>query len=520
MANSESLHSCPKCSHVFSVFPWDQPFPPLTAVSQNILKTNDPPLESHIPVLREFVSEGRARVTALDAKIALLTFSLELLREEKHELDAKISMHEAAISLLRRMPTEIMTHIFTFTLPPHQLSASAPWTIGAVCARWRAIVVSQPCFWTHIRYETDHPGSCTDRLKFETQLRRSGQSLLNVEFTVNQRLQLSIDEACILQLISAHAGRWETVSLSGPDEIYSHLRIQEQLANLRKLTLEIVHEDDDTLLDIFHDAPQLQTVSFNRDTWEYPAAIVLPWSQLLRYGGNNTWDGHLHALSGASNLVDCSPEIQGTSSSTQILPTPVVLPRLRRLSLSDSQFLGCLETPALLELYSDRNALPMLSFLRQQTCKLQKLVLWESSEPFAPADLTRIVEAVPTITHLALLFSLPVEFSQALRSCLTMVPGLEHFSTFLDNHSDLEGVQDAVEEVQDYAMEAIESRWLGGRLKTAKLYGIDMDLSRIHNRLELLRNQGMECVALHGSRYAHLLNLDIPLELVISTMLP
>ncbi|KAF8216807.1 hypothetical protein K438DRAFT_1558446, partial [Mycena galopus ATCC 62051] len=135
--------------HVWTVSDLDSDLPPftLTGSTPDVLGTNDPPLESHIPVLREFIFQGRARVAALDAEIALLQSSLDLLLKEKLELDAKIPMHEGALSPLRRMPTEIMTHIFTFTLPPHQLSASAPWTIGAVCARWRAIVVSQPCFW-------------------------------------------------------------------------------------------------------------------------------------------------------------------------------------------------------------------------------------------------------------------------------------------------------------------------------------------------------------------------------------
>ncbi|KAJ6582031.1 hypothetical protein B0H19DRAFT_929574, partial [Mycena capillaripes] len=117
-------------------------------VSRDILDTNDPPIESQIPFLRDFVSMGRARMTALDAKIASLQSSLDKLREERDGLDMEVQKHEGGLSPLRRMPTEILSLIFTFTLPPYQPGAEpAPWTVSAVCARWRLIVISQPYFW-------------------------------------------------------------------------------------------------------------------------------------------------------------------------------------------------------------------------------------------------------------------------------------------------------------------------------------------------------------------------------------
>jgi hypothetical protein len=92
-------------------------------------------------------------MAALDAKIALFRSSLARLLEEKAELNVEIGMHEGGLSLLRCMPTEILSHIFEFSLPPHQIDAKdAPWTVSAVCARWRTIVMSQSSFWTSIRY--------------------------------------------------------------------------------------------------------------------------------------------------------------------------------------------------------------------------------------------------------------------------------------------------------------------------------------------------------------------------------
>ncbi|KAF8217050.1 hypothetical protein K438DRAFT_2007731 [Mycena galopus ATCC 62051] len=101
-----------------------------TLVPSDILETNNPPLlESHIPFLRDLLITGRARMTTLDAKIALLQSSLDQLLAEKQELAVKIGMHEAGLSPLHCMPTEMMSHIFVFTLPPHQSDAEpASWT--------------------------------------------------------------------------------------------------------------------------------------------------------------------------------------------------------------------------------------------------------------------------------------------------------------------------------------------------------------------------------------------------------
>ncbi|KAJ6456075.1 hypothetical protein C8R45DRAFT_1186917 [Mycena sanguinolenta] len=374
----------------------------------HILATNHPPLESQTNVLRNFVSVGRARLVALDAKITLLQSAMDQLLKDKDELEDQISNHERGFSLIRRMPTEILSHIFVHTLRPQQ---PTPWIISWVCALWRTIIISQPCFWTTIRHDDEifHHGYSGNEveLMWETQLRRSGNRPLNVEFFADKWQGLLPSEERLLQVICKHAGRWETVSFRGPEELYGHLHgfIQDQLANLHKLTIEIPLEDEDAPLDMFHDAPQLRTVSVNRDSWNHPIALMLPWSRIQEYGRSNTWDGHLRALHSASNLVNCTLEIE-RSSLTQTA-TFILLPRLLRLSVSNASFLSNLETPALEELYCGYWVDLVQSFLHRQTCKLQKLVIWTRPPPANSTYLTRVVEAVPTATNLALLFPLP-----------------------------------------------------------------------------------------------------------------
>ncbi|KAJ6456085.1 hypothetical protein C8R45DRAFT_580954 [Mycena sanguinolenta] len=514
--------SCPKCMHRFSVSDMDPTQSP-SLVSSDIVKTNDPPLDSQIPVLQDFISKGCARMATLETKIALLKSSLDKLVQQKDELAAEIRMHENALSPLRRMPTEILSHIFTYTLPPHEPDAeSAPWTVSAICARWRAIAVSDPCLWTTIRHDlTLKRGEDTDVLKCQIQLSRSGQLPLNVEFHLHFWTVLTPEDHQMLDLVCAHTGHWETVSFVGPTELYEPLRsaIQGPLFQLRRLEIEIplyIYSDDEgnTPWEL-HDVPLLQTVSFNRTLWEFPLRMMLPWPQLSRFGGSNTWGGHLSVLCSASNLVDCSLEmdIQDRSSPTDL---PVFLPHLCRLSLSNSHLLECLRTPALEELYCNFDIpLPVIAFLHQQTCKLQKLVLFEIEEfRYAhpdPADLARVVEAVPTITHLCVFSALPIEFIREFRSrSSALAPALEHLSCFLTINSETEPG------LQDEFVEAIESRWRGRPLKSVKVYCTALPIA--NDRLDLLRTQGMGCTIFSAERSRFLRDLDdIPPEHVIST---
>ncbi|KAF7370265.1 ABC protein [Mycena sanguinolenta] len=511
----ESLeYSCPRCMHSFNLFDVDTT-PAL--VSSDIVKSNDPPSESQVPVLQDFISKGRTRMAALESKIELLDSLMDKLVEEKNELAAEICMHEGSLSPLRRMPTEILSHIFAFTLPPHHPGAEpAPWTVSAVCARWRAISVSQPCFWTTIQYDDDLNG--TSVFKYRTQLSRSGQLPLNIEFRANYWGVLTPEARRILDLVCVHSERWGSVSFMVPKEVYRQLRpvIQGSLPRLRTLEIDIplsVYDDwdedgQDALWDL-NDAPVLHTVFFNRELWGFPLTMSLPWSQLRRYGGCSEWDTHLDALRKAPNLVDCSLEIQDWSSVTE---DPVLLPHLRRLSLSSPYFLESLQTPALEELYCDYDASPILSFLQQQTCKLQKLVMWDCSMDPDPVDLTRIVEALPTIRHLACFFPLPIEFVRDFRSqSSTLAPALEDFSSFLDIDID-SGTDD---ELKNKFMEAIESRWRSGPLKSVKIYGPNLRI--VGDRLDLLRTEGMECAVFLHEHSRSLENLDdtIPPELQI-----
>ncbi|KAJ7043780.1 hypothetical protein C8F04DRAFT_1073269 [Mycena alexandri] len=454
-------------------------------------------------------------MSVLNANIALLESSTSLL-EARNALDADIQMYESCLSPLRRMPPEILTLIFTFvSLPRGPTTQPAPWTVSAVCARWREIVISHPLFWTSIDLQSPCRTSLHVR-RLKIQLRRSGDLPLDVAFSPLALFDKNLKaiDVELLQNLCEHSGRWGTLSLSGPRQLYLELKdlVRYPLALLREVEVRMRYkedEDEDGSLDIFHDAPLLQKVVANKSHPEsrLPLTMMLPYSQLVRYGGSSTWSGHLDLLGNASNLVDCALEIPRSGMPPTI---PIHLPNLRRLSLSRPEFLKGLETPALLELYSPF-ASSLHRFLRRQSCKLRKLVVWEWSRTADASKLPRIIDAVPTVTELGLLIPLPIEFVHDFGANPAIAPLLECISTF--SGTGVFTVDD------DIFIQAIEERWAGGRLKSTKVY-MDNRLEfppSIRGRIELLRAQGMEFMA--SPSLGSLLNDVVPSEFQIQSLL-
>ncbi|KAF7356324.1 F-box domain-containing protein [Mycena venus] len=473
-SNTES-NSCPNCMTICESSDHSDlkltPFTP-TPVSRDILDSSDhSPLESQIPFLRDFIPRGRTRLAVLNENIALLKASLDKLVEERDALDVEICKHEGALSLLRHIPLEILALVFAFTLPPYQPdAASAPWTVSAVCARWRTTALSQPRLWASIDLKYDRR-NLTNGFRLETQLRRSGEIPLHAEFSVADGLgDMNDEDIHLFRILGAHSGHWGTISLTGNSDTLWLIKgfCKDPFSLLRELTIEMldhrsIHPES---LDGFKDAPVLQRVVVNKLIWmeDIPVRFVLPWPQLLLYSGSNSWATHLHALHRAHNLVDCCLEIRGDIPT--VPPSPrILLPRLRCLSLSNPRFLECLETPALRELYCEF-AIPVLPFLRRlqsSSRELRKLVLWaaRSCPPAPAADFTPIVDAVPTITELALVLSLPAAFAYDFYSRADLAPALECLS--IGGHAAVPlGVHIQV-------MDGIERRWQGRLLKSVKL---------------------------------------------------
>ncbi|KAJ7631303.1 hypothetical protein DFH06DRAFT_1439071 [Mycena polygramma] len=463
-----------------------------STISREILGTNDPPAEFHLPSIREFVSRGSARRTFLDTKIAPLKSELEKLQQERDALDVEIRKHEGALSPLRRLPTEILCLIFMFAVPYRDLLSVKDWS---------------PSFWASLALDfTDHPPESPSleglASTLEAQLERSQPSPLNITFCTFYDHDCTERDQRVLELISMHCDRWENIMFSGPETLYARLdAIREELPILRRVDITVQDFDDDPeeVLDLFQSCPSLEDVLFNAGSYggDRPKLVEFPFAQLRRYSASNSWTNHVHVLHSASNLVDCVLRLNDTFPNPAVNGT-VVLPHLLRLSVSTNALLRGLDTPALQELYgcdsSGQDSSDLHAFL-QRSPKLCKLFV--AGVPSIP-HVSQLLQAASLITDLC--FYLPMPFASSLFSILedpnrddrtTTTPALRAFSLCLGPLGDTLG--EPLDE--DLLMRAVEAQWRDGTLRSFRLYAMKFVPSAdTVRRMGVLRNMGMEIV--------------------------
>ncbi|KAJ7763663.1 hypothetical protein DFH07DRAFT_812695 [Mycena maculata] len=476
------------CTHCVALLQTESSLPPIPS---DILSTNRPPLDTEILCIRDVVAAEKTRKTRLDAQIAALRSSLKKLIADRDSLKEEIRLHEGTLSPLRRMPTELLSLVFKSAAVPDK--DPAPWTISQVCRRWRAIVVSQPSFWASIflDFQFEDTYSIT-RSRLEGQLQRTGNLPLNVVFACrNGYFEYTERELDLLGLVASQSVRWESIRIAAPLSIFSALAgVRGRLPLLRKIEI-LAHPSDaeEHSVNIFEFAPKLEQASVNPSG--RPITAVLPFPQLLQYVAHNTWNGHLHSLRSALNLVECALEFTEISTPPTTL---ITLPHLLRLSISKSNFLECLDVPKLQELYCCPQSDHLSSLLRRRPHSLRKLVMPRASV----TDVAGILRSVPALTDIGIF--IPESSADVLVSLLTIRnatadvgPNLRsiHIGSSREEPRAASAFTLAMSlhGWQNSLVDMVESRWRGGQLRSITLP--DFRRHQDHERLVRLEGEGL-----------------------------
>ncbi|KAJ7709045.1 hypothetical protein B0H17DRAFT_916453, partial [Mycena rosella] len=126
-----------------------------------LLNSNEPVLESDIPSIQSAIAETSEHLSSLDHQISGLRVRLKQLEEECTAVSRFHTQNEIILSPLRRMPTEVLGEIFSWTLPSVRDAVAAPdlnrcgfdmgsspWLLGHISSRWREIALSTPSLWS------------------------------------------------------------------------------------------------------------------------------------------------------------------------------------------------------------------------------------------------------------------------------------------------------------------------------------------------------------------------------------
>lgn len=148
--------------------------PPSTPVTPTMdaLNYREPPTESSVAEARRALQAQRQELSQLseritsaeDALAQIVTDRKRAIQEmqcEQHALEEKVKLTLAYISPIRRLPHELLRHIFMFNFDNHPCCA---WILASVCVLWRRLALSIPKLWSKVSGESSmkHFGSgCT-----------------------------------------------------------------------------------------------------------------------------------------------------------------------------------------------------------------------------------------------------------------------------------------------------------------------------------------------------------------------
>ncbi|KAJ7983222.1 hypothetical protein DFH06DRAFT_717187 [Mycena polygramma] len=374
--------------------------------------SNDAPLDSEIPLIREIISNGEDRLDTLETQIRDSEAALANLVQSRDATVEYLREQRVVLHPLRRAPPELICEIFAMTLDTDDSthvrgSEYDPlWYLSHICRSWRLWALAYPRLWSHITIPSSPPHPI-DRAVLETLLLRSSNAPLNVCCTVEDEDEHFVD-CTLADLAVLHCRRWVTLRIDlsrcgDADTLkLSWLHpVKGCLPSLRSLDV-LCFGDTVDIPDVFSVAPSLRQVLLT--DWKltcYSPNMQFPWDQITHYRGAFREATQLDILRAAPKLVQCAVSFDTSVHLTPGTSSAIALSHLRRLCIQLPSFLHHLTAPSLEELYCvymrhvDIPAL--LPFVCRSDCLLQKLVLMSC---FISSELITTLRSLPSLTYL------------------------------------------------------------------------------------------------------------------------
>ncbi|KAJ7768312.1 hypothetical protein B0H16DRAFT_1519365 [Mycena metata] len=187
------------------------------------LRTNYCPTDGEAAEITALLDEPVLQLKGLDDKIAELQKTIDKLAAQRNTLHTYIAEHRALISLVRRLPLEILEEIFSACLPTHRncvmSTSEAPLLLGRVCSSWRAISLSTPRLWSKLHIVEPTTAGWWPNMEEEvakhleatkTWLARSGQCPLSISLESGNEGGPTVSNAhSFFEALVPFAPRWQ-----------------------------------------------------------------------------------------------------------------------------------------------------------------------------------------------------------------------------------------------------------------------------------------------------------------------
>ncbi|PBK66731.1 hypothetical protein ARMSODRAFT_1086548 [Armillaria solidipes] len=317
---------CPQCGFALS----ERPLPNRISAAQHqhFFVCNEAPVGEERAELEAVVREGERYLALLQQRISLTQNTLESLLKEQNRAAKHISDSKLVLNPVRRLPPEILSHIFlSCLLPDSELLQSSdtdvdtslidslnitnsPWNLSYVSSQWRKAVLTTPRLWSFIRLQLcRYEDRKASLFRLGTYLERSGTQCLTVAIEIEE----DMSDHPVLPMILSTSPRWERLFVGLPfSALCIFNNVSGSLSALRWLSICLYDPEPDTepitMIEAFRFAPQLRELELMEWDWGicFHDLFHFPWDQLIQASvhGNNMQS--LAVVQRAPNLVSGS----------------------------------------------------------------------------------------------------------------------------------------------------------------------------------------------------------------------
>ncbi|KAJ7606612.1 hypothetical protein FB45DRAFT_807495, partial [Roridomyces roridus] len=480
----------------------------------SLLHSNLAPLDSDLDVPKSILGEIDSRCRHLDHAIFRLREQLAELEKERRAMARLRGRNKGILSLLRRMPTEILEEIFSWSVPSPadhrraELSLNtSPWVLTHVSSRWRAVALGLSSLWSVIFLDyTDGLYRNYPLSMVETQLRRTHNSKIQLFFRGGSRFRCPAGpQREMFQLLSQHASRWEVLDVTLTDQLASLLPdLSHNLPSLTRLRISWQRPSNygnRDSIDCFRTAPGLTDISVHNRHQFTP--IAFPARQLTRYNLDASWETHWGILTMCPHLVEAGITIAFDGWALAEHRT-VELDHLRSLFVSKAIVLDSLKCSALEEISFPVEVKdgPLVfhaveSLVQRSSCTLRKLSLRGCPYPFI---LTNFLEQHPSVDTLRIAV-VDEGHRASTNDLISELTGDPRVAAGLSSM----GFASVDKAVIDYAFlqQLLQCRWYVGLKTCTLLFGVDPSTfpdPKTFAQLQALRDTGLDVTLATGSK--------------------
>ncbi|KZP12273.1 hypothetical protein FIBSPDRAFT_755204, partial [Athelia psychrophila] len=118
----------------------------------HLLQSYDAPNAGEVLCISGLLDNARHTLSAVDAEIQKISAAWSYLREKRDALQNSIHRHESLLAPIRRLPEDVLRHIFYLSLPGSLEQSSfdnilAPLLLTQVCEPWKQCAISSQRLW-------------------------------------------------------------------------------------------------------------------------------------------------------------------------------------------------------------------------------------------------------------------------------------------------------------------------------------------------------------------------------------